>query len=259
MPKNDFRILLSNDDGINAPGLKTLEKIARELTNDIWVVAPESEQSGAAHSITLSRPLRIRRISAKRYAVDGTPTDCAALALMKILKDKKPTLMLSGVNHGSNLGEDVTYSGTVAAAMESTLLGIPSIALSQSSEHGGVTRFSTAEHFAPDLIRRLLTAGWPKNVLMNINFPNLTKDEIRGIALVRQGLRYQGRGELKEWLDPAGRPYYWLLGAIGEPNRYDTDSDLVQNLQGMITISPLHLDLTHYETLTHLKESFNDE
>lgn len=257
MPKSDFRILLSNDDGIHAPGLKALMKIAKELTNDIWVVAPEAEQSGAAHSITLSKPLRIRKLSAKRYAVDGTPTDCMALGLMKIMKDKKPTLMLSGVNHGSNLGEDVTYSGTVAAAMEATLLGIPSIALSQTVNHdGGPIRWSTAEHFAPELIRRLLTAGWPKNVLININFPNLTKDAIRGVALVRQGLRYQGRGELKEWKDPVGRPYYWLLGAIGEPNRYDTDSDLVQNLQGMITISPLHLDLTHYETLSHLKDVF---
>jgi 5'-nucleotidase len=259
MAHKEFRILLSNDDGIHAPGLKTLEKIARELSDDIWVVAPEVEQSGAAHSITLTRPLRLRKVSSRRYAVDGTPTDCMALAIMKLLRDKKPTLMLSGVNHGSNLGEDVTYSGTVAAAMEATLLGIPSIALSQTHDHDQPIKWGTAEAFAPEIIRNLLTAGWPRNVLININFPNLVKDSVKGVLLTRQGLRHHTHEELREWYDPVGKPYYWLLGALRELNWHDADSDLAQNRQGMITITPLHLDLTHYETLNHLKKHFQHD
>lgn len=253
MSKN-LRILLSNDDGIHAPGLKVLERIARELTDDVWVVAPEVEQSGAAHSVTLTRPLRLRKLSSYRFAVDGTPTDCMVLAILKLLKDRKPTLMLSGINHGANLGEDVTYSGTVAAAMEATLLGIPSIAFSQGTSSDAPMRWGTAEHFAPALIQKLLKQGWPKNVLMNINIPNLVKDAIQGVRVVRQGVRHTIT-DLHEGHDPRGRPYYWLLG-IKDQAQYEQDTDLNILEQGMISVTPLHLDLTHYDTLSKLKKEF---
>ena len=157
-----LRILLTNDDGVHAPGLRVLEKIARQLSNDIWIVAPEVEQSGASHSLTLHEPLRLREVSRQKFAVSGTPTDCIVMAVNQVITDRKPTLLLSGVNRGANLGEDVTYSGTIAAAMEGTLLGIPSIAFSQVYRGVHPIRWATAEHHAPSLIRRLLKAGWPK-------------------------------------------------------------------------------------------------
>jgi 5'-nucleotidase len=255
MPKSKIRILLSNDDGVHAPGLKVLEKIAREISDDIWVVAPEAEQSGAAHSVTLTRPLRLRKISNRRYAVDGTPTDCMVLAILKLLKDRKPTLMLSGVNHGSNLGEDISYSGTVAAAMEATLLGIPAIAFSQSRGSGHPIRWGTAEHYGPDIIRRLLTFDWPKNVLLNVNFPNVVKDSVKGICVVRHGFRTPGSG-LHEWFDPLGQPYYWLLSALRDERFEETGTDLSSIRDGLITVTPLHLDLTDYDSLESVKKCF---
>src|SRR5437773_5276184 len=167
-----MRILVTNDDGINAPGLKVLEKIARQLSRDVWVVAPEVEQSGAAHSLTLRRPLQIRRVSPRRFAVDGTPTDCVLLAVNRLVEGRRPDLVLSGVNRGSNLGEDVTYSGTIAAAMEGTLLNLPSIALSQTYQDRDTVSWDTALRHGTALIRRLCAIGWPQDVLINVNFPN---------------------------------------------------------------------------------------
>ncbi|HSM96698.1 MAG TPA: 5'/3'-nucleotidase SurE, partial [Rhizomicrobium sp.] len=155
------RILVTNDDGIHAPGLEIAEKIARALSDDVWVVAPETEQSGASHSLTLTLPLRLREISAKRYAMTGTPTDCVMMGVAEIMKDNPPTLILSGVNRGSNIADDVTYSGTIAGAMEGTALGIPSIALSQAYgfEEGYQVRWNCAEAHGPDVVKRLLAAG----------------------------------------------------------------------------------------------------
>src|SRR6266516_4882444 len=172
-----MRILLTNDDGIHAPGLGVLEEIARALSEDLWVVAPEFDQSGVSHSLSLNDPLRLREVSPRHYAVKGTPTDC----------------VLSGVNRGQNAAEDVTYSGTIAGAMEGTILGIPSMALSQA--YGPLTRerpnWDTAIHHAPDLIRRVLAAAMPRDVLVNINFPDCAPDEVKGIAITMQGKRDQ--------------------------------------------------------------------
>src|SRR5229473_1076171 len=154
------RILISNDDGIASPGLKVLEAIARDLSDEVWVVAPEQEQSGASHSLTTRRPLRMREVARRRYAVDGTPTDCVLIAVKRLLRDRLPDLVLSGINAGSNLGEDLTYSGTVAAAMEATLLGIPAMALSQDYRNGQDIPWQTSEAFAPEVIRRLLRLPW---------------------------------------------------------------------------------------------------
>jgi 5'-nucleotidase len=169
-----MRILLTNDDGIHAPGLEVLEKIARELSDDLWIVAPETDQSGVAHSLSLNDPLRLREIGPRHYAVKGTPTDCVIMGVRYLMRDRPPDVVLSGVNRGRNCAEDVTYSGTVAGAMEGTVLGIPSFALSQSHSAANRQRphWETALRYAPDLIRRVLQEGVPRDVLININFPD---------------------------------------------------------------------------------------
>src|ERR1044071_9680058 len=163
--RDKCRILIANDDGIEAPGIRLLEKIARELSSDVWVVAPEMEQSGASHSLTTRRPLRLNEVGERRYAVDGTPTDCVLLAVKKLLRDRLPDLVLSGVNGGSNVGEDLTYSGTVAAAMEATLLGIPAMALSLDFRDGDPVPRANAQKFGPEVLHRLLKLPWPQTTL----------------------------------------------------------------------------------------------
>jgi len=247
------RILVTNDDGINAPGLTVLEKAARSLSKDVWVVAPEIEQSGAAHSLTLRRPLQVRKISPRRFAVDGTPTDCVLLAVNHLVPKRRPDLVLSGVNRGANLGEDVTYSGTIAAAMEGTLLEIPSIALSQLRE-GTVIRWNTAEQFAADVIRKLTSVEWPRGVLMNVNFPIVPPEEVTGVQFVRQGRRAAGI-EIVPIKDPLNRPYLWI-GDFLSDDAVRPDTDLAATRAGAISVTPLHLDLTHSATLAKLKKAF---
>jgi 5'-nucleotidase len=248
------RILVSNDDGINAPGLKLLAKIARGLCREVWVVAPEREQSGASHSLTLDRPLRVRRLGARRYAVDGTPTDCVLLAVKTIMRDKRPTLMLSGVNSGANLGEDVTYSGTVAAAMEATLLDVPAIAFSQHYAERRTIPWATAGAHAAEVIRRLTALRWPRDTLINVNFPAVPADAVEGIAATRQGRRKIGEGVV-ERVDPRGRPYYWI-GPIREewPDMPGTDLEAVT--AGKVSITPICLDLSNGPALAALGKAF---
>ncbi|HJN60478.1 MAG TPA: 5'/3'-nucleotidase SurE [Alphaproteobacteria bacterium] len=251
-----MRILLVNDDGILAPGLKALERLARVLSKDVWVVAPETEQSAASHSLTLHRPLSLRRISARRWAVNGTPTDCVYLAIHKVFDGKRPDLVLSGVNRGSNIGEDVTYSGTIAAAMEATLLGVPSIALSQYYEDGEHIRWKTAEHWGVKTVRALLKQGWPANVLINVNFPDRAVAKVRGIRAGKQG-EHEVFDAFEERIDPRGRTYYW----VGQDHVEDVSgapgTDLRAVNDGYVAVTPLHLDLTHRPTLTRLRKVFN--
>jgi 5'-nucleotidase len=176
------RVLLSNDDGIHAPGLKALEDAIRPLVRELWVCAPETEQSATSHSLTLRRPLRIRHLSDRRYAVDGTPTDAVLLGVTSLMKDARPDLVLSGFNRGGNLGEDVTYSGTVAAAMEGALLGIPSVALSQTYENRNKVKWATAKKWTPKVLKQLFAAGWPKGIFININFPDAVRAAARSAA-----------------------------------------------------------------------------
>lgn len=200
----NLRILVTNDDGINAPGLKVLVRVAKQLSNDVWVVAPEVEQSGASHSLTLHDPLRKRRLSPRRFTVSGTPTDCVVMAINQILPPPRPTLLLSGVNRGANLAEDVTYSGTIAAAMEGTLLGVPSVALSQVYGSGSSVQWSTVETHAPELLRKLLKRGWPKEVLLNINFPDVASKDVSGTHVSVQGRRDAESIVVHERQDPRG-------------------------------------------------------
>lgn len=247
------RILVTNDDGINAPGLKVLEKVARALSHDVWVVAPEMEQSGAGHSLTLRRPLQVRKIAERRFAVDGTPTDCVLLAVNRLVGERKPDLVLSGINRGANLGEDVTYSGTIAAAMEATLLELPAIALSQLRS-GQTVHWQTAAMHAADVVRRLVSIGWPKGVLMNVNFPAVAAGAVKGVRVVRQGRRISGI-EVVPATDPSGRPYLWI-GDFTSDESVGKDTDLDATRHGAIAVTPLHLDLTHGVALKRLKEAF---
>ncbi len=239
-----LRILLSNDDGINAPGLVALENIARELSDDIWVVAPESEESGASRKLTLTQPLRIRQVATKRYAVQGTPTDSVLMGVAHVLKDHRPDLVLSGVNRGSNMADDVTYSGTIAAAMEATVLGIPAIALSQSTLlDDGHVKWSCAEIHGPGLIRRLLKAGWPKDVLININFPDALPEAVKRIEVTSQGKRDESLANLVERTDARGHQYFWL-GYKRVRSNPPEGTDLRAIYDGRISVTPLHLNLT---------------
>lgn len=248
------RILISNDDGINAPGIKVLERVARALSDDVWVVAPESEQSAAGHSLTIRRPLRVRQVSERHFSVDGTPTDAVLLGVNQVLAAKKPDLVLSGVNRGANMGDDVTYSGTVAAAMEATILGIPAIALSQYLRPDQPVHWSTAEHWAPIVIRKVCSVGWGANVLMNVNFPDVLPAQVSGVEVVRQGKRKIG-DELVERLDPRGEPYVWIGAQRAEdPGIAGTDIEAV--VRGAVAVTPLCVDLTHGRTMDALKPLF---
>jgi len=249
-----MRILVTNDDGITAPGLVALEAIAAELSDDVWVVAPAEEQSGAGHSLTLSKPVRLREISPKRYAVQGTPTDCVMLALGAVMHDNKPDLILSGVNRGGNLAEDVTYSGTVSAAMEGCLAGIRSIALSQvmADYAMGKEDFTTATTHGAAIIRLIQSIDWPAGVLVNINFPPVAADKVAGVRVTEQGFRDYGNIHLVERIDPRGFPYYWH-GFGKEKLVPGHDTDLKAMHEACISVTPLHLDMTHYATMAALK------
>ena len=246
------RILVTNDDGIHAEGLKALEAIARELCDDVWVVAPETEQSGAGHSLTMHHPLRMRQIDERHFAVDGTPTDCVLVAILEIIKDRRPTLLLSGINRGMNVAEDVTYSGTIAAAMEGTLLEIPSIALSMQVANHDMPDWHLPKHYAPDIIRKLLKAGWPDGDLININFPS---HDVKGVKVCPQGRRKIGEKLLKRE-DPKKRPYFWIGGPCDEPYDDHPGADYMQMRSGFITITPLCMDMTDYRALELIREHF---
>ena len=249
-----MRILVTNDDGIHAPGLVALEAIAVELSDDVWVVAPQEEQSGAGHSLTLSEPVRLRQLSERRFAVRGTPTDCVMLALGHVMKDAHPDLILSGVNRGPNLAEDVTYSGTVSAAMEGCLAGIRSVALSQAMADYGAGResFGVAETHAAAIVRTLLDATWPNNMLVNINFPPHSSGEVE---ITEQGFRDYGNIKLEARVDPRGFPYFWFgYGRDVEEPGHETDLKAVRH--GRISVTPLHLDLTHRASLHDLRAHF---
>lgn len=248
------RILVSNDDGIDAPGIKLLEKIARGLSDDVWIVAPELEQSGASHSLTTRRPLRLTEVSSRRYAVDGTPTDCVLLAVKRLLRNRLPDLVLSGINAGSNVGEDLTYSGTVAAAMEATLLGIPAIALSQDFRDGQPIPWETAEALGPDAIRRLLRLPWPATTLFNINFPAVPPAQANGFAVTNQGKRAIA-DNLHEGVDPRGRPYYWI-GPVREAGGAEPGTDVAALTDNKVSITPIYLDLTNVPVLAALRPVF---
>jgi 5'-nucleotidase len=250
-----MRILLTNDDGIHAEGLAVLERIARTISDDVWVVAPETDQSGFAHSLSLSEPLRMREVGEKHFAVRGTPTDCVIMAVRKIMPEP-PDLILSGVNSGSNLADDVTYSGTVAGAMEGTLLGIRSIAVSQAYKVAGEVRdvpWDTAETLAPALFKKLLAIDLPAGVFLNVNFPNCQPEEVEATRVTSQGKLVHTLW-IDQRADGRGMPYYWLRFGREAPELNEGE-DLHAVLNRCVSVTPLKLDLTAHEVRDQLAKA----
>ncbi len=251
-----MRILLSNDDGILAPGLAVLEKIARQLSDDVWIVAPETDQSGKGHSLTLHDPVRIRQIDDRRFAVGGTPTDCVIMAMRQILPEK-PDLVLSGVNRGANIADDVTYSGTVACAMEGTILGVKSIALSQSYafDSGRTPDWSAAETHGADIVRRILAHGIPDGILINVNFPACPAADVAGVEITSQCTRVESLIGVEKRIDARQMPYYWISYRRSWDNPA-VKTDMWALSQKLISITPLLLDLTDRATAESLSKAF---
>jgi 5'-nucleotidase len=255
-----MRILITNDDGIHAPGLAIAERVARSLTDDVFVIAPESEQSGVAHSLSLNDPLRLREISPRHFAVKGTPTDCVIMGVRKLLADRPPDLIISGVNSGQNVAEDVTYSGTIAGAMEGTILGIPSVALSQVYDFFAGRQhiiWDCAEHHAAAILRKLIATGIPKNVLVNVNFPNCRPEDVKGVAVTMQGRRSNDLMVIEDRKDGRGIPYYWISFQRGDFN-IGAGTDLEALEHRKISITPLKLDFTDHPTVTHFASVFEE-
>jgi 5'-nucleotidase len=242
-----MRILCTNDDGIHAPGLQVVEEIARALSDDVWVVAPELDQSGVSHSLSLNDPLRLREVGPQHFAVRGTPTDCVIMGARHILRAKPPEIVLSGVNKGRNVAEDVVYSGTIAGALEGTILGLPSFALSQefSIETRDRPQWDTARKFGPDILRKVIAAGVPKDTVINVNFPSCAPEEVLGIRVARQGKRNFGFLKIDERRDGRGNPYYWIgfeRTAMMEMPAEGTD--LAALRERYVSVTPLRLDRT---------------
>ncbi len=251
-----MRVLVTNDDGIDARGLACLETIAGELFGDVVVVAPASEQSGKGHSISLRNPLRLRSLGNDRYSVDGTPADCVMMGVRHVMAGEGVDLVLSGVNRGGNLADDVTYSGTVAAAMEGTLLGVPSMALSLEYRRDEPARWDTARSFGPDVIQRLLTAGWPEGVLINVNFPPVAPGDVSGVGACRQGRHNFTSLNPERRTDPFGRDYFWTGGWGMDDGQAAEGTDIDLILKNRIAITPIALDMTDDATLERLAGVF---
>lgn len=254
MSDTPLRILVTNDDGIHAPGLAVAERVARALSDDVWIVAPETEQSGASHSLTLSLPLRLRQIDERRFAVSGTPTDCVMMAVASLMGDTPPSLVLSGVNRGSNIADDITYSGTVAGAMEGTALGFRAIALSQAYGFGDgrEVHWACSEKHGPGVVRKLVEVGWPRDVLINVNFPDCPPDQVEAVEVTEQGKRDLQTATLDKRVDARGIPYFWI-GFKRVRSRPPEGTDLCAITKKRISITPLHLNLTEYRVRDLLK------
>ncbi len=239
------RILITNDDGIHSEGIEALENAMRQV-GDVFVIAPESEQSGASHSLTLSRPLRIRKIDDDHWTVDGTPTDCVTFALNQILPPElRPHICVSGINHGPNLGDDATYSGTVAGAMESTILGVPGIAFSLNATR--TLDFSESARVAQEVVSRALKDGLPDGTLLNVNIP---KGIAKGIRITKQGFK-TARPVISEHIDPRGKLYYWI-GEVREGFRAEGGTDFEAIDEGYVSVTPMRSDLTDHKAMEML-------
>jgi 5'-nucleotidase len=244
-------ILLSNDDGINSSGLNALAEALHRFGN-IFIVAPDREQSASSHALSIHRPLRIDKISDNSYSVDGTPTDCINLAVNGILKNNKPDLIVSGINKGQNLGDDITYSGTVSAAIEGTLLGIPSVAISLEGRND--YNYDTSRHYSAKIAEYVLQNKLPPDILLNVNIPNLDIKEIKGIKITRQGKRIYNEAVVEK-IDPRGKEYYWIGGDELDSIELE-NSDIDALKKGYVSVTPIKLDLTDYNFINFLEKDF---
>ena len=249
------RVLIVNDDGIDGPGIKLLEKIVRQFTDDVWVVAPDEERSGAGHSVSISHPIRVKKIDDRHFAVKGTPTDCALLGIYEFLADRKPDILLSGINAGPNLAEDMTYSGTASAAMEGAMLGIPAVALSQLRSYGNPVLWQTSEQVLPGVIKTLLSAKWTPGMFVNVNVPNVEPSLIQGTKVVSQGQRPPGSFKPLASVDARHVPFYWIKIAFTQA-QWPENTDLKAVEDNFVSVTPMKLDMTHYQVMEEFTQLF---
>lgn len=254
---SEARILISNDDSIHSEGIKVLEEIVRSITPHVWVVAPENQQSAAGHSLTIHMPLRIKEYDKNHISVYGTPTDSVLVGVRKVMKEFRPHVVLSGINHGQNTADDVTYSGTIAAAIEATLMRVPAIAFSQdmSEETGWITDWSVAREYLPKILKAFEGKEWEENVVMSVNFPVRKTAVTPEIRVRPQGHFTMEEQEMINCIDPRGRPYFWI-GAPPKRNEMDQTIDVGSMKAGHVTITPLALNLTHHPTMRLLEGIF---
>jgi 5'-nucleotidase len=246
--KGAMKLLITNDDGIHSQGLKALAKRLRSV-GEVSIVAPDRERNAAGHSITLHKPLRVQPMGLRTFSVNGTPTDCVNLAVNGILK-QKPDLVISGINKGGNLGDDITYSGTVSGAMESTILGIPSVAVSQVGEEP--YHFDAAARVVARLARLIQRLGLSQDTFLNVNVPNLPLKAIRGVRITGLGKRIFDSSMIVKKTDPRGREYYWIgENRVKWEPRKNTDHEAIE--QGFVSVTPIHMDLTNYSVLGHMR------
>lgn len=245
---SDHRVLIVNDDGIHAPGIELLEKVVSAQCSDVWIIAPDEEKSGASHQVSMHTPIRVRKLGERRFAIKGSPTDCVLMALHELM-DEHPTLVLSGINRGANLGEDAHYSGTMAVAIEAALMGIPSIAFSQVFHPGQEIHWETAEHFTVQIVEKILEAGLPPGSFVNVNFPPLPVAQTTGMQVVSQGRRPPGSFRTDARIDGRQIPYYWIK-LVHKKGEWDEGTDLRAIEDGAVSICPLQLDMTDF---TYLK------
>ncbi len=254
-----MRILLTNDDGIAADGLEVLKQLALSLSDDVWSVAPATEQSAASRGVTLHNPVVVRKLADKTFSVSGTPTDCVILAMREIMKDGLPDLVLSGVNRGQNIAEDIGFSGTVAGALQGMQMGVPSIALSAArglkNHNIAKVDWSVVLKYGPHLLKTLLKQGWPKDVVLNVNFPDVGGNDIAGVRVTRQGKRDFEMSNIDKRTHPRGGHYYWLTYKGGKSNPPE-GTDLRAVYDGYISVTPIHIDHTHAATITALQAAF---
>ena len=248
------RILLTNDDGIDAPGLAVLERIAAQLAREAWVVAPEHDQSGVSHAVSLHHPIRIAQRGLRRWAVTGTPGDCVVMAVSHLMQGSPPQLLLSGVNRGANLGIETVFSGTVGGAMTGMMLGIPAIALSQAWTDRAHVRWDTAATLGPPIVRRLWDIGWSAATCLSVNFPDLPPNEVGPLTLARQGAGTVQGMDVEARTDPRGLTYYWVGFRRGERDQ-GPESDIEALAAGRITVTPLRYDRTDEEAYSLLGRS----
>ena len=247
------RILLTNDDGIDAPGLAVLEQIAAELAHEVWVVAPEHDQSGVSHAISLHHPLRVSRQGTRRFGINGTPGDCAVMGVCHLMAEALPQLILSGVNRGLNLGMETVFSGTVGGAMTGMMFGIPSIGLSQAFKDRNNVPWDTARTLGAGVVRELLAIGWGKDACLNVNFPPLPVDEAGPVTLARQGVGMVAGMVVETRTDPRGMTYHWLNFRRGD-RQQGPESDYDAMRAGKIVVTPLRYDRTDEDAYRALAE-----
>jgi len=249
------RVLIVNDDGIDAPGIGLLEEIVRTLTDDVWVVAPDEERSGAGHSLSLTLPIRLKERDARHFAIKGTPTDCTLLGVYELMGELRPDVLLSGINRGPNLAEDITYSGTASAAIEGAMLGIPAVALSQVFTYRREVQWETARKYAPLVIRRLLQMNWRPGTFVNVNFPDCPPEAVTGIHVTNQGLRPPGSFRPVRRVDERHVPYYWIKAAFLDGGAL-SGNDLQAIADNAVSVTPLQIDMTARAMLTELTDLF---